>query len=249
MPRFRHSICFLCLCLSASALIAENYWSKTDWHHWSKSDCIRMLSDSPWAQVWGIGKSNLNHTLAAASGRSNLGVAGEQQEAVVYYIQFLSAAPIREALARQDQLDKKYDKMTDEQKKSFDADLNLKYFATNYANVIAIDVIYDSNIEPFERQLAQIWQSFPENSVPELTNLILEDGRRIAPVKFSSPKGAKDEFDLEFPRFVDGKPIIRPEDKTLGLEFFHPGITDFPRKRAFIVFTIPKMMVGNALVY
>lgn len=59
----------------------------------------------------------------------------------------------------------------------------------------------------------------------------------------------EDGLDLEFPRFVDGKPIIRPEDKTLGLELFHPGIPDLPRKRGYIVFTIPKMMVGNALVY
>jgi hypothetical protein len=249
VPRIRLISIFMFLLLSSSALLAENYWMRRDWHSWSKSECERMLNDSPWAQTWGIGKSNLNHTLAASSGRSRLGVAGEQQEAVVYYVQFMSAPPVREALMREEELSKKYDRMNERDQKALDDGLTQKYFARNYSTVIAVHVIYDSNIEPFERQLAQIWQSYPENSVPELTDLILEDGRRIAPIRFISQKGGKDEFDLEFPRFIDGKPIINPHDKTLGLEFYHPGIQDFPRKRAYIAFSIPKMMVYDELVY
>jgi len=249
MPRIRLILIFSALLLTSSALLAENYWLKNDWHRWSKSDCERMLNDSPWSQVWGIGRSNLNHTLAASSGRSRLGVAGEQQEAVVYYVQFMSAPPVREALAREDELSKKYDRMNEREQKAFDDTLTQKYFARDFSTVIAVHVIYDSNIEPFERQLAQVWQSYPENSVPELTDLILEDGRRILPTRFISQKSGKDEFDLEFPRFIDGKPIINPHDKTLALEFYHPGIQDFPRKHAYIAFSIPKMLVNNELVY
>jgi len=249
VPRIRLILISAFLLLSSSALLAENYWLKSDWRSWSKSECVRMLNDSPWAQTWGIGKSNLNHTLAASSGRSRLGVAGEQQEAVVYYVQFMSAPPVREALAREDELSRKYDRMSGHDKEAFDAELTQKYFARDFSQVIAIHVIYDSNIEPFERQLAQVWQSYAPNAVPEFTNLILEDGRRITPSRFVSEKGGKDEFDLEFPRFVDGKPIINPQDKTLGLEFFHPGIQDFPRKRAYIAFLISKMMVRDELVY
>ena len=49
-------------------------------------------------------------------------------------------------------------------------------------------------------------------------------GEQVALAKFIAPQGAERSFQFIFPRQINGKPFITPEDKSLQLEFSYPVI-------------------------
>ena len=91
----------------------EGFWEKKGWKEWSKDDVRKMLQDSPWAKKYSTGKSIVSRGLPSETGAAQRGAAGDDREEIVYYVELMSALPVREALVRQEQLNKKYDKMTD----------------------------------------------------------------------------------------------------------------------------------------
>jgi hypothetical protein len=227
---------------------AEGFWEKKDWKQWSKEDVRRMLEDSPWSRKFSVGKSIVSKALPSESGAAGRGAAGESREEIDYYFQLRSALPVREALVRDEEIKRKYDKMTEEEKKAFDTDAE-STLSKQYEADILVHVVYKSNIGTFERALAVYWQSIPENSLPLDVFIITPRGDHVGPVRFISPKSGTLEFDLVFPRMFNGEPTIREGDKTFTIEFPHPHIYDLPHVRGYIKFDTDKMMFNGRLTY
>ena len=61
------------------------------------------------------------------------------------------------------------------------------------------------------------------------------------------------EFQLIYPRKVNGAEVLNADFKQAGLEFPHPDIPEMravlPAERAFIPFPTKKMIVKDELVY
>ncbi len=227
---------------------AEGFWEKKDWKQWSKDDVRKMLEDSPWAKKYSVGKSIVSRGLPSETGAAQRGAAGEGREEIIYYVELRSALPVREAFVRQDQIRKKYDKMTEEERKKFDADAEAA-LAHDYENEIVVHVMYSSNIQRFERALAVDWQSVPEESIPSNTFIITPRSDHVGPVRFISPKSGTLEFDLVFPRMFNGEPTVREGDKSFQVEFPNPRIGDLPPTRGLVEFHTEKMMFKGRLTY
>lgn len=226
----------------------EDFWVKKDWTQWSKEDCKRMLENSPWAKNWSVERSNNGAAPPGISGAARAGSAGDAKEEIAYTAQLWSAMPIRQALLRQEQIQKKYDKMIDEEKKAFDARVE-DMLGRHYDDVIVVHVEYGSNIQPYAHALANYWQRIPSESVPVTLFLITERDERIIPVKFESPKSGTYEFFAYFPRFIGNEPVVRPGDKNLRLNFRNPQIGRLRGDLVLIEFKVDKLIWQGKTVY
>lgn len=245
---------------------ADDFWVKKEWKQWSKDECNKMLTDSPWSKTWSKSQVNLSAALPGSSGANQEGASGENASEIHYSIQFRSALPVREAYVRQQQIGSKYDKMSEAQKKSFDAQAE-SILGKTYDDVILVHVEYGSNIQVFERQMATYWKNIRPDAIPEDFYLINERGDRVAPVKFLSPSAGTYAFELIFPRMKDNEPFVRAGDKELSLQFLNPAvgiqnatsagansqngaaIGTFGRERVLAQYKIDKMTFNGKLMY
>lgn len=214
---------FAVLTLAILSTRAEDFWVKKNWKQWSKDECTKILQDSPWTKKWSKGNVNLTAALPGNSGAASEGAGGENSPEIHYYIQFRSSAPVREATVRIQMIQLKYEKMTDAQKKDFDAKADA-FVNKTYDDVILVHVDYGSNVQTFERQMATYWKSIPAESIPIDVYLINERGDRIPPARFISPQNGTYSFELVFPRLKSNEPIVRDSDKSMSVQFTHPAV-------------------------
>ena len=235
----------VCLALaSAWPLFAEQFWEKKDYRQWSKDDCQKLLADSPWAREFKIEKT----TVELLQDPTSMDRSRVEEPWVRYRIQFRSALPIRQAVARLSAIDAKYDGLSEEQKRNFDAKAE-KYVSAPFPDTILVHVTYDSNVMSYEGDLARYWQNQTPEQMRSTTFLMNSRGTKIEPVRYVSGGGTKPEFDLHFPRQINGQPVLLPEDKTVSVELNHPDIGTLPSQRVFLEFRTAKMMTGGRLLY
>jgi hypothetical protein len=210
------SLMLLALGLLAPTTQAQ-FWEKKEWKQWSKEDAQKMLEDSPWARTW-----SYTETRRSDFGQSSGATGREPDPKVFYAVQLRSAAPIRQAVARQMQLQNKYEKMPDAQKKQFDESVE-RFLAKQYDDVIVVHVMFGSNVQFYERDMMNYWKGFAEGSYPVGT-FLNAGSQKIAPVRFVAPPGGTPEFEFIFPRTANGEEIITPQTKSIFIEFTHPGV-------------------------
>lgn len=242
----------LAILVFASAVVrADDFWTKKDWSKWSAADCKKMLTESPWAHTFGMVFENNSAALRSSNpGVNRAGNDNMEQSTVTlnYYVTLRSAEPVREAYVRNLQFAQKYDHMTGDQKKQFDEQTKT-FLSRDFKDYILIHVDYETNVPNIGRDLANLWQSYPEDRVPVNTYLDPEHGDHVPPIRFVASKGGNYEFEFYFPRTVNGEPIIKPGDKEIALEFPHPSVTDFPAQRVYVVFKLDKMDENGKLIY
>lgn len=226
---------------------AEDFWVKKDWKTWTAADCKKLLESSPWAQHKNV-ENETNVTHLPSAGAQGTGAAPGQADTaqnkdtgeVSYIVVMLSATPIREALIRQAQIDRNYDKMSDADKKTFDAEMDKLHKYND--DTIAVRVKYSGNREPLGADLAKSWQSLPADTVPADVVLISSNGTKVTPLTFVAGANNKNEFDLTFPRsaFMDGI-------KSFKLQIPHPALGDFGASKIFVDFKADKMSFDGKL--
>jgi hypothetical protein len=225
---------------------AQTPWAKKDWKEWSIEDCKKVLADSPWSQTWKQGSAKMANFATPRRGTSGIGSEGETE--VTYTVQFRSALPVRQAVVRQALIANKYDKLGEEQRSAM-----LKqaqgFLSRSYDDVIVVHVTYESNVPEYNRDLAAFWQHFPEGTVPQETFLNGPKGQKISPLRLMAPKGGQQEFELFFPRVVDGKPLLEPGDKTISVEFPAPSVGAVTSTRLFQQFNVDKMELNGKVIY
>lgn len=224
---------FVVLTLGAAAY--GQVWEKKEYTKWSKSDCQKILSDSPWANSYTIGTVIFQpvNEPSAVEGR-------DTQPQITYTAQFWSAKPVRQAIVRLQQLDSKYDKLPPEQKKAFD-DRAAKFLDMDLPDQIVIQVNYAAS-QAFLLSLTRYWRQKTEGDLKQSFTLIVE-GKRMGPASVVTSTGGGTEIQLLFPRKVNGEPLLHPENKEVRLEIRDPNET------LTIPFKVKKMMVRNELIY
>ena len=244
MRRFTAGI-LLILGIAAATAWADDFWVKKSWKEWTKGDCNKMLTDSPWAKRVMTENASTVGSMASAShdpmstaGPAVLG-AGE----IDYRIQLRSAEPIRQALIRQEQIDKNYDKMSDDDKKAFDAKMNLQ-MGKLQGDFIIFHVIYEGNSAALKTALAQYWQGWPNDGIPPEIFLVTESGTRVPPSKYVAAHAPDMEFDLFFPRSANNQLVIAPGSKSVKLQIKNPRIGDYNGKVVNAEFKLEKMMLN-----
>ncbi len=233
---------------TATLLFGQQFWDKQDYHKWSKQDCAKLLQNSPWAQRWDL----VTPVFAVVdSGRNTTdteATSGRDSSLQINYVAQLRSVPIiRQAVVRMAMLEAKYDRMTPEQQKQIAAQTE-KFLAVQFPDVVVVHVKYGSNIPTYDRQMAQFWQRQSLELVKNVFNLIGHAGR-VAPIHYEVLPGAGREFEVTFPRFFNGQPLVTSADKTLALEFLHPAVGDSGSTRVFIPFKVKDMVRNGAVVF
>lgn len=238
---------FLVIATLAITSYAQGPWVKKDWKQWSKEDCAKILENSPWASRWTQSNAKVANFATRTSGTQ--GVGSESELTVSYIVQLRSALPIRQAVVRQALIANKYDRLELPQQQTM-----LKqtegFLNRNYDDIIVVHVIYGSNVQEYNRDLAAFWQShYPEGAVPQEALLHGAKGQTVSPIRLVSPKGGAQEFELIFPRVAEGKPVLEPGDKGISVEFAAPAVGGVDSSRVFVEFKADKMMLNGQLVY
>jgi hypothetical protein len=188
---------------------AQEFWETKPYTEWTKEQCAKVLESSPWASHTGARDvQNMAFSKTSTQGQ-------ESERRIDYFAQVRSALPVRQAVIRRAMLERKYEKMTAEEKQAFDQSAS-QYLARQYPDVIVITVEYSSNIEDVDRDLARYWQTVAPATIAAQTYLTVRNGVRIQPVKYDPDPGAGRAFQLVFKRTLEnGEPIIGPGDRLL----------------------------------
>jgi len=220
---------------------ADDFWVKKDWKQWSPQECKKLLEDSPWSHRKLIeNESNVSRLPSAGAQGTGAGAStadtaqNKDTGEVNYIVQMRSAAPIREALIRQAQIDRQYDKMTDADKKAFDAQMDKLYSVND--DTIAVHIRYYANRDSLGADLEKSWKSLPADTVPADVVLISSNGTKVTPRTYVADPAGKDEFDLTFPRSAFAQGL-----KSFKLQIPHPALGDFGASKVMVEFKLDKM--------
>jgi hypothetical protein len=239
----------LCLSLPFLFLVtifAADFWEKKEYKEWTQKECAKVLEDSPWA------RSLTLTSVQIMDNDSNKTSTDGSQPFIKYQMQFRSALPIRQAVVRQNQIASKYDTLPPEQKQSFDkqAEALLSGFPEDK---VVVYVRYQANDSNRDREMASWWQSKSTELLK--TQVYLSSNKTKVPIaQFVAGQGGDRWFQFIFPKEVDGKPVITPQDKSIKLEFEYPADFKNPDMKfgsgqAFQEFKVEKMIFAGNIAY
>ena len=232
--------------LAAGLAVGADFWENKQYDKWSQKECIKMLQNSPWSQDFTLLDSSLQQSTKSSD--------DGQQFYIKYQMQFRSALPVRQALVRQMQIAQKYDSLAPEQKQQFDQSANA-FLSSQFADAVVLYMTYETNSQTKDMELARYWQTQTTDLLKNSVFLRNSRGDQVALAQFNVNQGGERSFQFIFPRQVNGKPLVSPEDKSLMLEFTYP-VVDIPGGygklgdgRGFMEFKPKKMVFQGELVY
>ena len=85
--------------------------------------------------------------------------------------------------------------------------------------------------------------------MPQEASLNVPKGQKVTPIRLISPRGGAQEFELIFPRTLDGKPLLESADKSVRVEFTSPTVGQVSSSRVFVEFKVDKMIYNGQLAY
>jgi len=234
-------ILLLTLGLGSLPLHAQGFWAKKDWRQWSERECRKILEDSPWARSRIIGVSVLRETGQTAP------VDGRVSEPQITYVaQLWSALPVRQAAIRRVQLDSNFAKLPESDRKALEERHN-RVLEADFADRIVIKVLISTNVPQYVQDLSRYLQNRPGDLWKQDTFLIA-GSQRVPPAEVRvSPDGS--EFQLIFPRHVNGQPVIRPGDKSFSLEFVHPTTGPLREQRVLLEFKVADLTMNQQTLF
>ena len=219
--------------LTIPVLMGADFWEKKEWTKWNERECVKMLQDSPWAELYEV------------SGRSGGDTLDGEIPSIKYAIKFNSAPTVRQATIRLSQIQNKYDKLPDAQKQQFDQSAN-QYLAARFPDAVLISVQYSTNVREQQIPLDNYWEI---KTTEHLKNTTYLYGANDVKVQLSEYMPSKGSFTFIFPRQVDGKPLVTPEDKSLKLEFEIPNLGGMGGETALIEFKVKDMILDGQVIY
>jgi hypothetical protein len=228
-------------CVGVSAF--SQSFLKKDFTQWSEYDCRKLITDSPWTQKFTISQVLMESTSTAGSERGR-----EQNPQIEYLVQFRSALPVRRAMVRLAQIQAGYDRLAPEGRKQFDEQTR-RFLEGAQGNSVVVHVTFTTNVQVDERELLRYWHSKTTESLRNFVFLIGAGGKKTELTSYLAGEGASRAFQFQFPRQVDGQPVIGPKDKTLAIEFVHPNIRNQGEQRVYVPFKVDKMTIDGEVFY
>ena len=193
-------IAIVLACLFALTVAVEAQKKYKPWMEWTEKDVLKMLNDSPWGQTQT--ETNTAEMFYTPTSDRARNASRDQQGALNqavnlnFRIRFLSARPIREAIAKQ--VMTQNPKLTE----------SLKAFAEQPSNdwiVVAVD--YDSTDRRVSGPAMQAFASASPGQLKTNTYLETKDGKRVFLNQYLPPSNDGMGAKYVFPRVVDGKPV------------------------------------------
>jgi hypothetical protein len=200
------------LLLSGLAVAAE-WWEKKPYSQWTNKDVQKMMNESPWGRVHTI--TIMNPMVTGERTFANIGTGDlEREKRNLFHLHFLTAKPIRMAIARQAMLDSKSEAVT----------AGLQRFIEQSDDRFMVMAMTLSSVPKGVSSERGYLSALMKLSTPALTSntfLATKSGKRIYLVRYDAPGqdglGAK----FYFPRYMDdGRPFVTADDRELRFETF-----------------------------
>jgi hypothetical protein len=198
----RNTALFAALSAFAPWVSAQDFWMQRSYTRWTRDEIIRIISDSPWAQV--------------AEVEANATDAGSRPMVTV---RLRSAVPIRQALVRLKQIEGGYDKLDAAGRAELDArlkgTLDCPACQQNYVVTISPPIskrrvtngVYGLKGATFKLLEGKVY-------------LLTDTGEKRPLVHFVAPKSDDDEATFFFARRnADGKPLVTASNTRLVFVF------------------------------
>ena len=228
----------LSLLLALSLLVTAQKKFKP-WNEWNEKEALKMLNDSPWGQTQI--ETNTSEMFYSPTSDRVRNASRDSQGAynqatnIGYGIRFLSAKPIRQAIARQ--LILKNPQMTEA----------LTAFANQKSDqfiVVAVD--YNSADRRLSGPAMQIFSSANVGTLKNTTYLERKDGKRVFLDKYLAPTDDGMGAKFVFPRQFEGKPFI---DKDSGFIRFYAEFPGTTVLKLNMRYKVPDMIYEDNLEY
>jgi len=200
---------------------------------WSVAEAVSVLNKSPWARQL---------TFTRIVGGVGSGVFGEKEIYSTFFIRLLSAAPIRQALVRLQQIQHGYDAMDAAARQQFDEAVE-RLLETDLEQWIVVSVNFRSNDPDMERTVKQFFQS---QSFETIKNRVYLSTSRFPQLEISAyypPQGDAIGAKFVFPRQIDSVPVISATDKVVTFRLDPVGTAD-----VVVDFTLASMKINGELV-
>ena len=203
MNKKRSLLMFLTISLLAAGSVVGQ--KDKSWKEWSKNDAQKILKDSAWAHQQVDQDFVEANPLRPRAIDSDVDARLKANEGMTYSIRFFSARPVRQAFVRIIQL----------QKKDLAPEMltRLNTFAeTPSQDSIIVAVAVENPDANLLGKAMQIIRNATAVKLKNTTYLERSDGKRLFIEEYTPP--GSDGFGARFifPRTLDGKPFLRPED-------------------------------------
>ena len=188
------------LAIVADAAV-QDFWVEKPYQQWTKEEIIKIISDSPWAQV-----REVEADAARVGGNASVTV------------RLRSGVPIRQALVRLRQLEDHYDKMNEKERSAFEERMRgtLDCPACNENYVITISPpISNVRLTSGVYGLKAATLALLKGKV----YLLNDTGDRRELVHFVAPKNDSGEAVFYFPRLNDGVPFLTEKNEKFTFVF------------------------------
>ncbi len=211
---------------------AEQFWEKKPFRKWSNTEVAKLLTNSPWAKRFTLGTQLDKTGDDLGAGQRDRGVVpdsvGARRESslnesmsnrisrpqITYQVQLMSAAPLRQAIARQSMLARNYDAASAPEKASADAQI-AQYLGAEFPDTVVVQVAYSSTVPDFTTQLRAYWRSQTVDELKPSVSLTIGT-EKVALQEFSAGDNAF--------RFVFARPKNAAANDILAIEFVHPNV-------------------------
>ena len=233
------SLCLISIFLFAGVVVAKDFWETTAFVQWSQKDCQKMLDDSPWVKEL---------ALVSAFGGGGGAATDSQAPYIKYKIQLRSAAPVRQAIVRQRQIEEKYDSLPDDKKQAFDQSVE-SFLLGPGSEFVVVQVSFSTNNRDYLRDLNRHWETQTTELLRNSVFLSVPKGEKVPLARFVPGASVSQEFQFVFPREVNGREILKPGDKAIQLEFAYPVVGSLGDGRGFLEFKTDKMKINNEVSY
>jgi hypothetical protein len=205
-----------------------------EFDQWSADEAVSVLNKSPWARQM---------TFTRVVGGIGSGVFGEKEIYSTFFVRFLSARPIRQALVRLQQIQQGYDRMDTAARREFDG-LAGRLLDPELGQWIVLTVNFRSNDPDTERNVKQFFQSQSFETIKNRVHLSTVRFPQLEISAYYPPQGDSIGAKFVFPRQVDSVPVLNDGDKTVTFQL-DPGGMDAD---LVVDFSLAPMKIDGELV-
>ena len=201
---------------------------------WSVDEAVSVLNKSPWAR---------QVTFTRVVGGIGSGVFGEKEIYSTFFVRFLSARPIREALVRLQQIERGYDRMDASAKSEFDG-LTGRLLNPDLGRWIVVTVNFRSNDPDTDRSVKQFFQSQSFETIKNRVHLSTLRFPQLEISAYYPPQGEAIGAKFVFPREVGSVKVLSDQDKTVTFQLDPVGI----ESDLIVDFSLAPMKINGELV-
>ncbi len=185
---------------------AAKFWEKNEYTKWSKKDCIKLLSKSPWAFSNSFGN-------VANIGMIDVGSAGQRETNISFYFRLISAKPVKLALGQLQLLNDPGNAALQQQ---------VQQMANSVDKNILLQIDYSVDPPSDQNGYSRLNTTFLQSSIADFrdnTSLSSSEHVRVWASEYLAPNGKRTNPIFVFPRADEnGKPYFDGSEKWISFK-------------------------------